>query len=468
MRRIKAVLIFVLLCSPAFAAFNATMQFDVRTTGATTNSGGYDPGVASPGTNEAMQDAGTAMTIVSAGTTGTCSPSCTSTTHGPGNTFIIASGAGCSTGVYEILSQAAGTVTFDRTTGAGTCIGVMGGGLTTIAAANALAINSNTINIKTGTYTITSSIAVGQNTITWTGYGTTWADGGTPYTLTTATNSVTLVNTGSSNGGTQTFNNFIWSSTAATRGSGIWQLSAHGTTQTWIFNGPCTFDGFQYAVDDSNGTPDDVAFAIINGCEIKNSTTNEAVSTVSSSIGYIRANNVNFHDNRVDIDIGFLSKGGSIVRSTFCKTNTAAIFMSGGAGPPVEIDSNSLFGASLGGAGITTSTNGLIFPTNNIIYGFTTGVLGAGNLQSNQSSASARNNAYGGNIANFNGFTANSSDITLSADPFTSSSTCDLTLNNTAGGGAAVRGAGYGGSNLDVGASQHAAGAAVGTGSYAN
>ena len=43
----KLILLFC-LSIPAFGAISATMQWDMRTTGSNSNSGGYDPGVVSP------------------------------------------------------------------------------------------------------------------------------------------------------------------------------------------------------------------------------------------------------------------------------------------------------------------------------------------------------------------------------------------------------------------------------------
>ncbi len=459
----KLALIFFVCSSFTWGAFNATMQFDVRTTGATTNSGGYDPGVASPGTNEAQQDAGTAMTIVSAGTTGTCTPTCTSTTHGPGNTFIIASGAGCSTGIYEILSQAAGTVTFDRTTGAGTCVGVMGGGLTTLAAASTLAISGNTLNIKAGTYTLTTTVSAGQNTVTWLGYGSTWADAGTKPLITTATNSTVLVNTVSANNGIATFQNLSFSNTAGTRESIIQQLSAHGTAQQWLFRDDI-FDGGTRCIDSGNGVPFDVFEVVINKTEVKNCTVSGFTSENSSgsTATWVRINESNFHGNAIHVELGPSSRGAQIIRSKFwgaIGAGTSPLDLRGAG--IITFDSNTVANNTGSGIDVSSTTTQFYF-CNNISYGNTAyGVHAASStLLIQQAVSSGCNNAYGANTtANYFSFTASPGDISLSADPWVNASIGDFRLNTTSGGGALLRGAAFGDANLDIGAVQSAAGA---------
>jgi hypothetical protein len=133
------------------AAFNATARWNVHPAGAgsaDTNGGAFDPGVSSPGTDESLADAGTAITVTSGGTTGTASPAFSATTHGPGNFIHIASGSGCTPGWYEILSQSAGTATFNVTMGSGTCVGVIGGALATPAIAASLIVGCADRNLR--------------------------------------------------------------------------------------------------------------------------------------------------------------------------------------------------------------------------------------------------------------------------------------------------------------------------------
>src|SRR5580692_1637355 len=65
----------------------------------------------------------------------------------------------------------------------------------TIAKALTSAASGDTIAIQTGTYTITTAMAITQTSIEFQGYGTTPGDYGTPPLITTSTNNVTLFTT---------------------------------------------------------------------------------------------------------------------------------------------------------------------------------------------------------------------------------------------------------------------------------
>lgn len=82
-----------------------------------------------------------------------------------------------------------------------------------------------------------------------------------------------------------------------------------------------------------------------------------------------------------------------------------------------------------------------LFLTNSIFYG--NGAYGA-LVSGNVAYADERYCAYGSNTtADRSGLTAGDGAVTLTADPFTASGSGDYTLNATAGGGAACRGAGF-------------------------
>ena len=243
---------------------------------ADTNGGAFDSGVSSPGTDES-QGAGTAITITLTGTTtGTGSPAFTSTTHGPGNFVHIASGSGCTVGWYEITSQSSGTATFDHAMGSTSnmCVGVIGGSLLTIGQANTNPTSGNTIWIKSGTYTLTTTVAVTLATLTFNGYGTTHGDNGTAPLITTATNSTVLFTSGSAGPGSNVWTDISFSNTATTRAMGIQKISNDGTGEMWSFLND-NFDGFTVAMDAHGGSGSfAVAFFSAVGVEVKNSTGN--------------------------------------------------------------------------------------------------------------------------------------------------------------------------------------------------
>ena len=84
-----------------------------------------------------------------------------------------------------------------------------------------------------------------------------------------------------------------------------------------------------------------------------------------------------------------------------------------------------------------------IIASNNIFYGGTYGVRLVGGTPT---IAMALNNAYGNlSVANYVNFFAalNGADVALSASPYTSPGTGNFALNGTAGGGAALKAAGF-------------------------
>ena len=162
MKRLIAVLCFCSL--PCLAAFGSGTVWRISTVSSSnTNGGAFDPGVGSPGTDEST-GAGTAITITSASTTtGTGSPVFSATTHGPGNFVHIASGTGCTVGWYELVSQAAGVATLTPAfadMAARSCVGVIGGPLSTIGQATANTVASNIMCVKNdGTYGLSGNIS---------------------------------------------------------------------------------------------------------------------------------------------------------------------------------------------------------------------------------------------------------------------------------------------------------------------
>src|SRR5581483_1680136 len=156
----RSLILALVLALPGVAAFNATAQWEVQTTGSNSNGGAFDPGVASPGTDERLTPTTCTADIVIGGTTtqataSTCGFS--STTHGPGNFINITSGSGCTVQRIEMLSQAAGVATFDKSLGtaASTCTGIIGGPLQTIDTAFTNMVAGNDVYVKaTATYSI--------------------------------------------------------------------------------------------------------------------------------------------------------------------------------------------------------------------------------------------------------------------------------------------------------------------------
>ncbi len=428
----KKLLIAAFLCSSFTwgAAFNSTMQWDLRTTGTDLNSGGYDPGVASPGTNEALQDNGTAVTCAVTTVTATCVPAITSTTHGPGNTIIFASGAGCSLVTVEILSQAAGTATFNVTGGTGTCVGVLGGGKLTPQAILALATNSNTVNFKSGTIsvtTLTSYVALSIKTLC---YSSSWGDHGTGCVWTTATNNIHTVEI---NGGNDqawyTFENISFTNTAGTRTSSIGLDNESGASM-FVIGG--TFSGFTGTSGYAMGQH--ASNLLVIGSEF----TNNYVSLSSNNFGSYPATIIgaNFHDNVLTgTGAGILVDAGSVhVFGTLFTNNNRGLQKNNINGE--FIVSGNTFASNVNGIFVTVNGPGFLNQCN--IY-YNNSTAGVGGTATGANAQLSRQNAYGSNGANYPTYlVAGVGDITGISNPFTNSAGNDWSLGTA---GAALKGA---------------------------
>jgi hypothetical protein len=407
-------------------AFAATMQWDVRTTGSDANGGGFDPTAGTPGTDYSLQDSPqvTYTDLVIDGTTNT---KCTSagfpfTSAHVGNVINIASGTGFSVQRVQILSVTAAVATCDKSLGTLSSTGgngVLGGSLLTPTAAVALAIANNTVHIKAGTYTKTTTITV-STAITLAGYGTTHNDGGTKPLITTATNSINLFTYNA----TVTWRNLSMSHTAGTRANCIFC----GSNFTLAYIDHCVIDGFTYAYrgENSSGAAGGVS---VFATEIKNCTVG-----VIWAWFQILVDSCYIHDNTGTAILKNSTQNShvSIVR-TILAVNTIGIDTT---------NFNNCFtvsGCTIAGNtsdGVTTA--GLGIWTNNIFYG--NGGWGINGIPS----GIVGFNAFGANSSGaVNGAYNNLSTVTLSADPFTDSAGGDYSLNATAGGGAACKNAAY-------------------------
>jgi hypothetical protein len=437
MKRIALLLIFALDLSAAITT-GPTVNWDVRTTASDSNGGAFDTGVVSPGTNESLADAGTAVTVTINATTtkGTSSPAFSATTHGPGNIYNQSASAGCTAGRFEILSQLAGLATFDRSLGTAlaVCTGTLGGSLATLATVASATISGNIVNVKAGTYTQTIALLFKIPSI-WIGYGANQGDRGTKPLITTSTDSITLLNPSTATVANFyiTFQNFSFSSTASTRGPGVVGLN---TAAIWAFFTDCVFDGFSIAL---NQTSNSLTLLSLQGIEVKNSVSHGIVtkSPVNAYASYI-------HDN---------GGSGIVAAASGISLNFANSIISKNANG-VTIASGVNFILTLNACAVANNTtDGVDFGTgsafstmsasNTIFYGngrynvnFSGGVNpGAGMVEGEA-------NAYGGaGTANFNNVLGSPGDIALGANPFTSAT--NFALNSTANGGALLKSLGF-------------------------
>lgn len=369
-----------------------------------------------------------------------------------GNSLVITGGTNFTAGRYVIASVAAGVATVvgpgNITTGVGASgTGGQGGALLSPALPGAHMVASNQLFIKTATYTVTSAstnIAAGcfsssVGTINIEGYATVrgallpiGAAGTRPTIIASGISTFTLIAT--SGGQATTCRNFILDGASLTASKGF---SGNGTLLSNVLG-----QNFTAGLVTGNGSA--------NRCEAI------GCATVSP----------------------FSNTGG--VRFCVAYGNTVTPFLNNG---PTE---RCVSYANTGGStsGFSSNVANAAF-TNNVAYGngldgfVSTGIhqhwtnnIGEGNtgvpFTLSGAGLMAINNASylntGGAAAITSVHVVNLGFITGSASFFTNPGSGDFSLNNTAGGGALLRAAGYPGvfkgglttGYLDVGAAQHA------------
>ncbi len=425
-------LLFLTLFCVSFsygAAFNATMQWGLNPNGLDTNGGGFDPGVVSPGTNEAQNvTTGTAITCtLVTGTTATCSPAISATTHGPGNVIAFASGSGCNVQRQEILSQIAGTATFNATEGTtgNVCVGVIGGEFFTPQAAAAVFVAGNSLFFKTGTITVTALTSYTVNSIKTLCYSTVWGDHGTGCNWTTATNNIHNVEINSGNDQIYfTFENISFSTTAGTRTSSIGIYT--GANSMFVIGG--TFSGFTgtgvYAIGPGSGNAADVN---ISGAEFTNNCFGINVNGFGHYPTTIQFSN--FHDNVLTGSCaGILMTGGTVqANGNNFTNNRAGIDRTGSFGSLIL--TNSTIAGNVIGVALDTNSGGFSSACNIFYNNSTAGVGGTATTSNAQYS---NWNAYGSNGADYLSFlSAGPNDITGISNPFVNSGGNNWTLTSS-------------------------------------
>lgn len=396
-----------------------------------------------------------------------------------GNLIKITGGTNFTTGFYQILSVSLGvSITVDRnvTSAAGAAgTGVIGGALATVSLAKTNAVAGNQIYFK-GTYTVSAVLNLAfdssfKTPFTINGYSIARNDG-TRGTWTTATNSINLVDlSGSLN---VQFKNINFTNTAGTKGTGttgnaLTQLSSNSGA---VLLSQCSFDGFNTAI---GGDFSLTTFTFVNlqmdGVEIKNSVSHGVFTTCSAACSgcWFHANggdgfritddpthNGAYNYTSAFVDCVFYGNTGHGLNNLSDQTASATV---GGNVMLILIGCDFVLN---GGDGVRSPANqtGSTMAWNNIFWNNTG--WGYNSPTSNALvNALPRCNAYGSNTAGARqNFPVGVGDVALSADPFTSIGT-DFSLNATAGGGTACKGAGFGAfvfgtGHADIGAVQSA------------
>lgn len=439
-------------------ALAATVQWDVRTGGSDTNGGGFDTGVASPGTDFSQQNsAQVAFTDLVIGSTNTQLTSAGNpfSSASVGNVINITGGTGFTTGRYEVMSVSVSTATMDRAVGTASSTGGtgnLGGSLATILTGMNAAYSANTVWVKSGTYTVTTSGLVNNSLVSangWmyvTGYGSTHGDNGTKPLLTTATNSVDLLRIDlSQTGALIVFQNLSLSNTASTRGNGIQQYN--GGAGYYIEVNSCTFDGFANAINGDNvGSHGFFSGWSIDNSLIKNCTSSTSAAITISTGGTIYACTIT---GGASDAYRFLGTGisttiiGSLI---YGNTGFAVNTISGTPTNQIVLIGNTIANNTAGGINLYQSTPSsstiiMVRAVNNIFYG--NGTYGFA-LSVTSAIGINANNAYGANTSGArNNLAAGTNDVTLTANPFVNSSGGNFALNNTTGGGPLCKQAGF-------------------------
>jgi hypothetical protein len=438
-------------------AIDSNTQWNVRTDGSDTNGAGFVFGATgtdysrqaaanSTGSNISTTDA------VAAGTTTITSATAAFTSAITGNIIYLQGGSGSLTaGWYQATYVSATSITVDRTVASGTGITMnIGGALLTLSRAFTNMVSGNTVHVKTGTYPITSQLAItGNNPWALIGYGSIPNDWGTPPTITTATNSINLLSLPF--GQNTAIANINFTTSAATKGNAI-SVSGGNTRITGV-----TITGFVIGINCGSNANLILLNSTITGCSSNGISANSGshfiyASTISGNASTgITANSADMA--LVDCLVVGGSSNGLVIS---------------GAGQ-VQITNCTI--ARNTGAGI--SVNGVNFTgrfqmISSIIHGNGSFGLGAsGTIASPSWTYYVRANAWGsntsGNYASALG--AGLGDKTLTADPFTDYTTGDFSLNSATGGGALCKGAGYP-TNRDIGAVQTLASSSTVSGNY--
>ena len=438
-------------------ALSGLIEWDVASTGADTNGGGFKTGAS--GVDHSQQDAAQwALT--------------TATSAGAGNTLLDASAHADMVGnlawtvsgtnltassFFEVTSVSAGVSITFSTNNAGTAIATgivangtlnIGGRLATLGAAMVAsgARAGNTVWVKgslaalTATITLTNSGDSTDGAINVTGYTTSHGDGG-HFTLTSATNSVALVTLASAD--RHHWKGFNFTHTAATRGNGF--VTSVGASVSWVIE--------DFSIDGClNGISFASTFAltgqIFNG-EVENCTV-RGLSLLPGGTG-IAVRNVYTHDNTSDgmaIDFG-QSGFATVERCTFDTNGGQGLEIPSAATSwSLVVDGCNFYNNTSDGLLMTRNASAVptVRITNNIFclnggYGINSSAAGWLNYIEDY-------NAFGsgGGVANASGarqnITAGDNDVTVTALPWTDAANGDFSLNATAGGGPVVKAAG--------------------------
>lgn len=447
MKRLLALIL--LLAVRCFATLPPATVWEVRpTVGSDTNGGGFVTG--SSGTDWSIFNA--AQYALTNGVTNgtTLIATVSASADMVGNIAYVTGGTGSVVAArYQIVSEILGvSITVDRSTGltAGTGVTInIGGALATVATPAAAATGSNLIYVKaTGSYTVTSALnitlqssAAPANPFSIIGYTTTRGDNG-QFTWTTATNSTDLITMNSAYN--VLFENIAFTNTAGTRAVGIHGNGVTDNQIVYVVN--CTFSGFTDGILGNFA----VAAAFHPLYFIRSRITLSSSDGLANTGGtYIQGSML---DNNGGAGANWLAGNANnlpwtISDSIFYKNAVNGFTVTNGNTTTSAVIQNSDFSTNTGGGVLTNNSTTPTLIIQNCIFDANTtyGIDGGSGTETLQ--FELFNNAFFNNgSAAVRNIIGGIGTITLSASPYTTLGS-NFNLNNTSGGGASLKGAGF-------------------------
>lgn len=441
-------------------AIGATAVWEVRTTGSDAQGGFYTSG----GTDYSQQDAAqlSLADVVTNGTTTVTSVTGGFTAAMIGNGFNIAGT------IYQITARTdTNTVTIDRTAGAASGqVGKVGGALATPSKAIGSAVGSNQIWIKQGAYTVSANPTLGfagvtplsgSNPTRISGYGVARGDspsGATRPTLTASGTTTTILPINVSGVWVESL---ILDCNSLTGSSGLVQSGNwSGARRLWIKN----FKLYGAQVTGNS--------CFFRDSEISGGVTGATAAITTTTDTQIVGNYV--HDNVCPGIVDTIGGVGTLILNNIVANNTGASSDGIQVNYNVTIFGNTVYGNGRDGIRNTANFNiSYLIQRNVLVNNGGYGLNFSGGLVI--AAPEYDNNAYYNNTSGTrNNCGSGSSDVILTASPFTNAGSGDFSLNATAGGGAASRAAGIPGAfpgglttgYPDIGAVQSQAAAAAG------
>ena len=464
-------------------AITADAQWWIRTDGNDLNGAGFDSTIGGYGTNYADQ-AAAQLTLTDLATSGAGSTTLTSATGGftsamVGNAIQIVSGTNVTNGYYFVTGYtSSGSVTVDRAPDNG------GGGISSGNGKLGGAWASPEFVIDTIAATTTPSPLLAGNTVNIRGSGT---DNPSSPDYTFSNYRQPTI------GASDNFIKFVgYNGRPHIRGDG--NLIFHGTLRHWYRNIKFSAGGSSFATSHNM-----VSHCHITNCIFDQNGYGGHCANVKAAIGNYFYNSggtangtesaLTCTDYNFPVFGNFINTYGAGIRANTIGSARNNIIVGSGTSYGIFVgNNNASWHQQICHNTIINAVDGILVDGNNqhdslidvsgnLIVDCDVGIKFSAAVTDLNMNGSYHKNGFYNNTANYQNWSGRSGDVILTADPFTDASAGDYSLNTTAGGGAACRGAinpfefvpivspvGYG----DIGALQSDPTGAGGGSSYTN